>query len=120
MTQLYKPGLHLLLTIRSVAESKLTDVNSWTGVIGDQISRHGLQNVGEVVHQFPHPGGYTAVHCLTESHISVHTWPEFGVCTCDIFLSNYLKQNESTVRAIAQAVLGHYGSEDFDLKEVMR
>ncbi len=34
-----------------------------------------LTSVGEVYHDFPN-GGFTGVVCLTESHLSIHTWPE--------------------------------------------
>lgn len=35
-------------------------------------------------HQFS-PAGMTGVAVLAESHISVHTWPEFGYAAVDIF-----------------------------------
>lgn len=35
-------------------------------------------------HQFE-PQGVTALLLLSESHLSVHTWPEHGYCAVDIF-----------------------------------
>jgi S-adenosylmethionine decarboxylase len=35
-------------------------------------------------HKFE-PQGVTAILLLSESHISIHTWPEKGLATCDIF-----------------------------------
>jgi len=35
-------------------------------------------------HKFS-PQGVTAIALLSESHISIHTWPETGVAVCDIF-----------------------------------
>jgi S-adenosylmethionine decarboxylase proenzyme len=32
-----------------------------------------------------HPQGVSAVSVLTESHMSVHTWPELGYAAFDIF-----------------------------------
>jgi S-adenosylmethionine decarboxylase proenzyme len=36
------------------------------------------------IHKFA-PRGITGVVLLTESHISIHTWPEFGYAAIDIF-----------------------------------
>jgi S-adenosylmethionine decarboxylase len=40
--------------------------------------------MGEVTHQFE-PHGVTALGLLAESHISIHTWPEYGYAACDVF-----------------------------------
>lgn len=116
----YQPGLHILLTVRSVAEEKLRDLKAWTQLIEEQVKKHQLQSLGSVQHSFEGSGGYTVVHCLTESHISIHTWPEFGLCTCDVFLSNFKKDNRPVVRAIGAAIIGHFGSHDYDLNETER
>jgi S-adenosylmethionine decarboxylase len=38
------------------------------------------------VHEFSPNGGVSGVAVLAESHISVHTWPEFGFAAFDIFM----------------------------------
>lgn len=40
--------------------------------------------VGEHFHQFS-PEGVTGVLLLAESHLSIHTWPEYGYCAIDLF-----------------------------------
>jgi S-adenosylmethionine decarboxylase len=115
----YNKGLHLLLNIRSAKHPALSDINAWQNLIDAQIQRHGLQKVGEVCHSFPE-GGYTAIHGLTESHVSIHTWPEFGLCTCDIFLSNYRKNNHEIVRSIGRSIAELFSSTDYDWHEVER
>ncbi|MDE4951267.1 adenosylmethionine decarboxylase, partial [Francisella tularensis] len=37
------------------------------------------------LHHFTHNGGISGVAVLAESHIRVHTWPEYGVAAFDIF-----------------------------------
>jgi len=39
---------------------------------------------GEVFHKFS-PHGVTGVVVVKESHISIHTWPEYGYASIDIF-----------------------------------
>lgn len=63
-----------------------------------------LTKVGEVYHDFD-GGGYTGVVCLTESHLSIHTWPEKRYLTFDVFLSNHLKDNRSITRELYRRVL---------------
>ena len=115
----YAPGLHLLLTIHSANRDKLQDSSGWTQLIRSQVQEYNLALVGEVVHDFP-TGGYTAVHCLTESHISIHTWPEYGLCTCDVFLSNFKNNNHPIVRSIGSAVVSYFGSDSVEIREVER
>lgn len=115
----YTPGLHLLLNIRSVEREILCHSSNWKDFVHQQMEEHGLTLVGEIIHDFSE-GGYTAVHCLTESHLSVHTWPEYGLCTCDVFLSNFRNNNHAIVRAIGAAIVHYFGSSEADIKEVMR
>src|SRR5262245_22480466 len=45
-----------------------------------------LHVVGDgACHQFPPPGGITALYLLTESHLACHTYPESGVATFNLY-----------------------------------
>jgi S-adenosylmethionine decarboxylase len=45
-----------------------------------------LHPVGNAVwHQFPAPGGITGLWLLAESHLTVHTFPEFGSACINLF-----------------------------------
>lgn len=115
----YSPGLHLLLDIKSDAKEKLESPGAWMDFIKQQITEFNLNSVGEYAHKFE-AGGFTAIHGLTESHVSIHTWPEFGYCTCDIYLSNYQKDNSEKVKSFGKNVLSFFESKTFDWKEVTR
>lgn len=45
----------------------------------------GLQPLGHLWHQFPEPGGITGLLMLSESHLTVHTFPECGVATFNLY-----------------------------------
>ena len=64
----------------------------------------------EVFHNFS-PGGFTGVVCLSESHLSVHTWPEYGKVNLDIYLSNFERENDGTVKEIYAALCQYFGGE---------
>lgn len=38
------------------------------------------------LHDFGERAGFTGIALLAESHISVHTWPEYGYAAVDIFM----------------------------------
>lgn len=104
------PGLHIIANFQANDSGKLSDYSIFKTFIESQIIELGLISVGEVYHNFP-GGGYTAVLCLTESHLSIHTWPEHNYLTFDVFLSNYLKDNRNTTQAIYEAVKHFFDAE---------
>lgn len=102
-TPAYQPGLHILATFRAGQEA-LRDTDRCRQAFDLIIRELGLQKVGEAYHAFP-GGGFTAVVALTESHLSIHTWPEHGLATFDVFLSNFMRDNSATVREVYRRVL---------------
>jgi S-adenosylmethionine decarboxylase len=45
-----------------------------------------LHVVGQPLwHQFPDPGGWTGLYLLSESHLTVHTFPERGVASWNLY-----------------------------------
>ena len=101
---MYRPGLHIISEFKTLDSETLKNSNIFRKFIDSAINKNNLQKVGEVYHEFPN-SGYTAVVCLTESHISIHTWPEYNKVTFDVFLSNYLKHNDETATLIHDGVL---------------
>ncbi len=101
-------GLHVLQRLYCNDGEKLSNANAWVQWATGQIEQHQLGMVGKVVHTFEGGGnGFTAALCLRESHICIHTWPENGLLTFDVFLCNYQRDNASVARAIAHANI-HY------------
>ena len=96
---MYKPGLHLISEFKVTDPDLLKDSLFIKSYLDAAIAENGLTKVGEVYHQFP-DSGYTAVVCLTESHISIHTWPEYNRVTFDVFLSNFLNYNNDIATVI--------------------
>ena len=114
----YRPGLHLLSTF-SAAPEQLTDALACQHAFDQFIDTLALTKVGEVYHVFPN-GGFTAVVCLTESHVSIHTWPELGIATFDVFLSNYLHDNTPKARQFYSDVLTYFAATELTKQELSR
>ena len=86
-------GLHIVGEIQTEERERLKSLHSTKGRIRRIIKRLGLKELGSFYHQFPRGGGFTGLVSLVESHIAVHTWPELGYVTLDVYLCNYRKDN---------------------------
>jgi len=114
----YRPGLHLLSTFSSSPE-RLSDAAACRAAFDQLIDVLELTKVGEAYHIFPN-GGFTAVVCLTESHVSIHTWPELSLATFDVFLSNYLRDNSAKTRRFYADVLTYFAATELSKQELTR
>jgi S-adenosylmethionine decarboxylase len=55
----------------------------------------------EVSHRF-HPQGVTALGLIAESHVSIHTWPEYGYAAADVFTCGKDAKPERACRYLVQ------------------
>ena len=104
----YRKGLHVVVDATGLDASPLRDMEGFRIRIGERIEALGLVSVGAVHHAFP-GGGFTAVVCLTESHLSIHTWPEHGRATFDVFLSNFSRENNAAVEDLVATITAFLG-----------
>lgn len=98
----YRPGKHIIATLRTNNNQLLHYSAPFRQKIDELIQVYQLNRLGEVYHDFS-PSGFTAVICLSESHISIHTWPEHHLVNIDIYLSNFNRNNDGTVTGIYDA-----------------
>jgi S-adenosylmethionine decarboxylase len=74
----------------------------------DAVEQAGLTIVGERFHQFE-PQGVTGAVILAESHLAIHTWPEMGSVTVDVYVCNYTTDNTPKAQALFAALESHFG-----------
>lgn len=67
----------------------------------------GLRVVGAVFHQLE-PQGVTETVLLAESHPAIHTWPETGFVTADVYVCNYLADNTDKALNLYGALRGYF------------
>lgn len=115
----YSPGLHKLLTLKVADADKLTDVTAFKNFTDSILATYGLEEVGFSKHIFEN-NSFTAAVCLKESHICIHTWPEFGQLTLDVYLCNYMQDNAPKVRLVAQDYIDYFDAEILKDVEVNR
>ena len=100
-------GLHLTADLRgcSPALPVMTDTAALRALCLDAVRAAGLTAVGELFHRFPTEqggGGITGVVLLAESHLAVHTWPELGAVTLDVYVCNFGADNSHRAETLLQ------------------
>jgi S-adenosylmethionine decarboxylase proenzyme len=78
-------GVHLLLNVYNVHDRGLLErLESGRPRLNELIHDLDLHVVAEAGHQFL-PVGYTYAYVLSESHFTIHTYPEYHSCYIDLF-----------------------------------
>ena len=77
-------GLHLLLELKECNPGLLDDLNHIRLAMLRAAEDAGAHVIGESFHRFS-PQGVTGILAIAESHITIHTWPEYGYAAADIF-----------------------------------
>lgn len=67
----------------------------------------GLTVVGDALHQFE-PHGVTGTILLAESHLAIHTWPENGLVTIDIYVCNLSCDNNEKAHKLYAALRQYF------------
>ena len=79
-----KVGRHAIFELYGCNENLLDDEQYVVEVLTDVAHKLGATILSTSSHKFE-PQGVTSILLLSESHISIHTWPEKRMATCDIF-----------------------------------
>lgn len=77
-------GRHFLAEYYECDREKIKDVRFIEDIMVGAAEKIGATIVDRVFHQF-NPHGVSGIVVIAESHISVHTWPEFDYAAVDIF-----------------------------------
>ena len=104
----YTPGVHAVVDLEGVSRELLSDPGGLAHLWNALIKECGLTKLSDFYHVFENEGGFTGVICLTESHLSIHTWPEYGRVTFDVFLSNYQKVNDGHSETIVEKTCTYF------------
>ncbi len=108
-------GRHVLLELRSCNPASLDDLPFLEGTMLRAAEETGATVIGKIFHQFS-PQGVTGVVAIAESHLCIHTWPEFGYAAVDIFTCG---ENFNPTDA-ADLIIRALESKDPELTEVRR
>jgi S-adenosylmethionine decarboxylase len=79
-------GSHLLADLHGIAPGLLRDAVVLERVLRAAADGAGAHVLASHFHSFGADEGVTGVVLLAESHISIHTWPEYGFAAADVFM----------------------------------
>jgi S-adenosylmethionine decarboxylase len=77
-------GKHLLLELKDCNRKSIDDIEFIDALLSETAEKIGATIVNKAFHKFS-PQGVSGVVVIAESHISIHTWPEYGYVSVDVF-----------------------------------
>ena len=108
-------GKHLLLELKDCNEEALNDLGFLRSTLVEAAKDCGATVLGESFHPF-NPHGVSGVVIIAESHLSVHTWPEYRYAALDIFTCGDSVQPEKA----AEVLIRKLGAKNHSLIEIQR
>jgi S-adenosylmethionine decarboxylase len=106
-------GTHLLVDVLN--GTRLDDLDHIEQTFRRCIEVSGATLLHIHLHHFTPNGGVSGVAVLSESHISIHSWPEYGYAAIDIFMCGHAKPQLS-IDVIRQA----FEPDEIIVKEELR
>ena len=107
-------GHHVLLSLYGVDFKLLNDLLGIIDAFELAVKATGATVLNRFSHQFK-PQGVTVVYALSESHISIHSFPENGTCAIDVYTCG----NMSTMKGI-QVFIDHFKPKRYDYQDIQR
>ncbi len=108
-------GTHLLVELKDCNCDLLDDLGYIRASMLEAAEKTGATIIGESFHQFS-PQGVTGVVAIAESHLCIHTWPEYGYAAVDIFTCG----EGFKPREAAEMIVKHLESKDYSITEIER
>ena len=77
-------GTQIILELKDCNRDLLNNLPHIRDSLLEAARKTGATVIGQSFHQFS-PQGVTGVIAIAESHLCIHTWPEYGYAAVDIF-----------------------------------
>ena len=108
-------GRHLLVELHDCDREALDNTDLIRDVMLKAAIDCGAVVLGNQFHHFS-PQGVSGVVVIAESHISIHTWPEYGYAAVDVFTCG----TSVNPQIAAEVLIEKLGSKNHSLMEVPR
>ena len=108
-------GTHLLVELKACNTKLLNDLKKVEAIMVEAAKTAKATIVDVHFHKFS-PFGISGVVVIAESHLSIHTWPEYGYAAVDIFTCGDVLKPE----VAAEFLIDRFQSKHPSIMEVRR
>lgn len=108
-------GDHFLLNLYQCDVDKLNNEKFLVEMFEAAVVAGQMTLLNLITHKFE-PQGITAVALLSESHISIHTWPEDASCAVDVYTCG----DNARPRLACDLIIEQLGCKDSRVTHVKR
>ena len=108
-------GRHFLMELEDCNEETLNDLEAIKTAMLTAADEAGATIMGESFHRFA-PHGISGVVIIAESHLCIHTWPEYGYAAADIFTCGTSVQPEKAAELLVEKL----GAKKHSIQEIPR
>lgn len=77
-------GKHIIVELSGCTEEEINDIAKVEDLMNQAAKKANANIIKSVFHKFS-PMGVSGVVVISESHLSIHTWPELGYAAIDIY-----------------------------------
>jgi len=94
-------GKHLLLELKDCDAGLLNDMDYLREALAEVAGLVGATVIKDSFHRFS-PQGISGIVIIAESHISIHTWPEYSFAAVDVFTCGEVIEPSKAVKPMAE------------------
>ncbi len=94
-------GIHIIADMYGVDPAVLARVERMKEIFEGAVKFAKLSKISSDYYQF-RPEGASGIVLIAESHLSFHTWPEYGLVTLDIYTCGEPEQAEKAFEYIKE------------------
>lgn len=87
--------------------------------VSEIVKKNNLTELGSYYHLFDN-NSFTGVVALSESHVSMHTWPELGIVNIDVYTCNYSNDNTQSTRKTFDEITALFQPKEIKRNEIRR
>lgn len=102
-------GKQLVIELYGCDNNIINDINLIERIMIDAAKKAKATVVDYRFHKFS-PHGVSGAIIIAESHMAIHTWPEYGYCAVDIFTCGDLTDNPAALELMKNELKADYYS----------
>lgn len=94
-------GKHILIELNDCNKDLINDIEYLRTTLSDVARMIGATVIKDSFYQFT-PQGVSGVVIIAESHLSIHTWPEYNFAAVDVFTCGDVIEPKNAVKPLAE------------------